>query len=214
MAFIELRFPVDVSYGSAGGPEFRTDVVDLASGFDERNSRWSQARRRYNGAVGVRSEDDLYLVISHFQACHGKLHGFRWKDFSDFKSVGPGPDPTNLDQAIGTGDGSTATFQLIKTYTVGAQSHVRTIVKPVSGTVLVAVAGAGKTLGVHFNVNTATGVITFTGGNIPTLGQAVTAGFEFDVPVRYDTDYLNSNWQAFRHHNAPNIPIVETRRFT
>ena len=85
------------------------------------------------------------------------------------------------------------------------------IKKPVAGTVKVAVAGVVKTLGTQFTIDPASGVVTFLAGNIPGSGQSVTAGFEFDVPVRFDTDKLEVNLTGFTSGAIPNIPIVEVR---
>jgi uncharacterized protein (TIGR02217 family) len=119
------------------------------------------------------------------------------------------PSPT--DQAIGTGDDSNAAFQLVKLYISGSQAWVRTIKKPVIDTVRIAVAGIEKTLGVDFNVDTTSGTVTFMTGHIPPNGALVTAGFEFDVPVRFNTDFLNINLSAFQAGEIPDIPIIEVK---
>lgn len=209
MAFHEIRFPTAIAFGSRGGPERRTEIVTLGSGFEERNSPWAHSRRRYDAGYGVRTLDDLHAVIAFFEARHGRLHGFRWKDHADFKSCAPLQSATPLDQTIGTGDGAETGFQLRKTYVSGAQSYVRDIKKPVAGTVRVAVAGVEKTEGADFTVDTATGIVTFTAA--PANGASVTAGFEFDVPVRFDTDRLGIDLAAFDAGEIPDIPVVEIR---
>jgi uncharacterized protein (TIGR02217 family) len=183
----------------------------LGSGAEERNSRWTDSKRSYNAGYGIKRVDDLHAVIAFFEERRGRFHGFRWKDWSDYKSTAPNVSVTALDQAIGTGNGVTAVFQLVKTYGSAFAPWTRTIKKPVAGSVRVAVAAVEKTAGTHFNVDHATGVITFTGGNIPTMGQSVTAGFEFDVPVRFDTDRLEVNLSLIEAGSIPNIPIVEVR---
>jgi uncharacterized protein (TIGR02217 family) len=211
MSFHDVRFPTEISRGAQGGPERRTDVVVLGSGYEERNARWANSRRSYNAGYGVTSLDALHAVIAFFEERRGRLHGFRWRDHADWKSCAPQAVPTVLDQVIGTGDGATAVFALKKTYGVAHAPWAREIKKPVAGMVLVAVAGAAKALGVDFTVDGATGVITFLPGHIPTAGQAITAGFEFDVPVRFDTDKLEVSLSGFQHGAIPNIPIVEIR---
>jgi uncharacterized protein (TIGR02217 family) len=211
MSFHEVRFPTEISRGAQGGPERRTDVVVLGSGFEERNARWADSRRSYNAGYGVKSLDDLHAVIAFFEERRGRLYGFRWRDHADLKSCAPGEAPTPLDQAIGTGNGTTATFQLVKSYGSTFAPWTRTIAKPVAGTVRVAVAGVEQTAGTAFTIDTATGVVTFLSGHIPASGAAITAGFEFDVPVRFDTDKLEINLQGFRHGAIPHIPIVEVR---
>ena len=211
MSFHETRFPSAISRNAQGGPERRTDVVVLGSGFEERNSRWADSRRVYNAGYGVRSLDDLHAVIAFFEERRGRLYGFRWKDHLDWKSCGPGGMPSALDQPIGTGDGMQATFQLVKTYGGAYAPWTRTIRKPVAGTVELAVAGVVQTEGTAFAVDAATGVATFLAGHIPPAGAVVTAGYEFDVPVRFDTDKLEVSLTGFQHGAIPSIPIVEVR---
>jgi uncharacterized protein (TIGR02217 family) len=210
MSFHEIRFPTAISLGSSGGPERRTDVVVLGSGHEERNSRWANSRRSWNAGYGVRSLDDLHAVIAFFEERRGKLHGFRWKDPADWKSCAPSLLPTATDQVIGSGDGSTATFQLVKTYGSAHAPWTRVITKPVAGSVTVAVAGVVK-LSSAYVVNTANGQLTFLVGHVPVAGTAVTAGFEFDCPVRFDADRLDINVQGFNHGAIPNIPLIEVR---
>lgn len=210
MSFHDIRFPVAISLGASGGPERRTEIVTLGSGFEERNSRWADSRRTYNAGYGVKDVDDLHEVIGFFEERRGRLHAFRWKDWSDFKSCAPQQPVTPLDQPIGTGDGAEDGFQLAKLYGGSIAPYTRTIKKPVAGTVRVAVAGVEKAAGT-FTVDHQTGIVTFASGHIPGVGQAVTAGFEFDVPVRFDTDTLTVNLDSFRHGSIPNIPLVEVR---
>ncbi len=211
MAFHEVRFPTAIAFGSSGGPERRTEIVELASGHEERNTPWSQSRRRFNAGFGVRSRDDLHETIAFFEARKGRLHGFRFKDHSDFKSCAPQQQATTTDQILGQGDGVTDTFQISKTYLSGGETYVRTILKPVVTSVHVAVEGNEKTQGSEFTVDAATGQITFAFLSIPAEGETVTAGFEFDVPVRFDTDYLDIRISDFVAGDIPSIPIVEVR---
>jgi uncharacterized protein (TIGR02217 family) len=211
MAFHEVLFPTSISRGTHGGPERRTDVVVLGSGHEERNSRWANSRRSYNAGYGVKSLDDLHAVIAFFEERRGRLYGFRWRDHADWKSCPPEQTPTALDQLIGTGDGSTSPFQLKKSYGALHAPWSRDIKKPVEGSVLVAVNGAAQTLGVAFTADPGTGRVQFLAGHIPVLGAQVTAGFAFDVPVRFDTDRLEVSLQGFRHGAIPSIPIVEIR---
>lgn len=206
MAFHEVRFPAQVSFGAAGGPVRKVEIVTLANGFEERNSPWSHARRRYDAGLGLRSLDDLAQVVAFFEARGGQLHGFRWKDWADYKSCLPSQEPGPADQAIGTGDGATRAFALSKTYASGAQSYRRPVQKPVAGTVRVMVAGVEVT---GFAVDAARGVVTLAAP--PAAGAAVTAGFEFDVPVRFDTDQLVCSVATFRAGEVPQVPVIEVR---
>lgn len=211
MSFHDIRFPSEISRSAQGGPERRTDVVVLGSGFEERNSRWADSRRSYNAGYGVKSLDELNAVIAFFEERRGRLYGFRWHDHADWKSCAPSGVTSALDQAIGTGTGAQTTFQLHKVYGSAYAPWIRTIKKPVAGTVKVAVAGVVQTSGLHYSVAPSTGEVTFLPGHVPGAGQIVTAGFEFDVPVRFDTDKLEVNLSGFKHGAIPNIPIVEIR---
>jgi uncharacterized protein (TIGR02217 family) len=208
MAFHEVRFPDNISRGARGGPERRTQIVELASGDEERNASWANSRRRYDVAYGIRRADDLAAVVAFFEARNGRLHGFRFKDWGDHKSCLPSGTPVSTDQLIGTGDGATTTFQLVKRYASGSQTWVRTITKPVAGTVRVALDGAEQLSG--WTVNTTTGVLTFD--TAPAAGVAITAGFAFDVPVRFDTDVLDVTLDLERLGSITSIPLLEIRR--
>jgi uncharacterized protein (TIGR02217 family) len=208
MAFHEIRFPDSISRGAKGGPERRTRIVELASGDEERNASWANSRRRYDVSYGVRRADDLAAVVAFFEARNGRLHAFRFKDWSDYKSCQPSAAPAPTDQIIGTGNGSTTVFQLVKTYTSGAQSWARAILKPVAGTVTVSLNGVPQ--GSGWSVNTTTGLVTFAVP--PTTGAVIRAGFEFDVPVRFDTDELPVTLDIERTGSIPSIPLIEVRR--
>ena len=208
MSFHEVRFPDAISRGARGGPERRTQIVELASGDEERNASWANSRRRYDVAYGIRRADDLATVVAFFEARNGRLHGFRFKDWSDYKSCVPSQLPGPLDQPIGTGNGSVTSFALMKRYTSGDQSWTRAITKPVAGTVRLALGGVEQASG--WSVDTTTGVVTF--GTPPAAGIAITAGFEFDVPVRFDSDTLDITLDIERLGSIASIPLLEIRR--
>lgn len=211
MAFHEIRFPVGIALGASGGPERRTDIVALGSGHEERNARWAASRRRFNAGYGVRTLDEIHEVIAFFEARRGRLHGFRWKDHADWKSCAPSATPGPSDQEIGIGDGATATFALVKRYVSGGHDQLRDIRKPVAGSVAVAVDGTVQAEGEDFSVDTVAGTVSFLAGRTPAADTVVTAGFSFDVPVRFDTDHLAINLAAFSAGDIPDIPIVEIR---
>lgn len=210
-AFHEILFPLDIALKSAGGPQRRTDVVTLGSGAEERNARWAHSRRRYDAGYGVKTYDALSQVIAFFEERRGRLYGFRWRDRLDHSSAAPDAAVRATDQAIGTGNGATATFALAKTYGSLYSPYRRPIAKPVAGSVRVAVGGTEVAAGTAFTVDTTNGVVTFLSGHIPASGAAVTAGFLFDVPVRFDTDYLEVDLSAFAAGAIPKIPLVEIR---
>jgi len=209
MGFNEERFPEGLSFGSSGGPERRTEIVTLNSGFEERNSPWAHSRRRYDAGVSMRSLDDMDAVIAFYEARRGPLIGFRWKDWTDYKSNLPSLEPDYLDQEIGVGDDVTTDFQLCKTYRSGDEIYCRDIRKPVADTVLIGMGGDALVEDTHFSVDLTTGVVTFAVA--PGEGAAITAGYEFDVPVRFDADRLEMNHASFVAGEIPSIPVVELR---
>ncbi len=206
-AFHDILFPLSLAIGASGGPERRTEIVTLANGREERNSPWAGSRRRWNAGVGVRSLDDLHLLIAFFEARRGRLHGFRWRDPVDWKSCAPSQMPSAADAPLGVGDGERTAFALIKRYESGGAWTDRSIAKPISGSVRLAVGGGALVEGVGFAVDDATGVVTLA--TAPTVGVAVTAGFEFDTPVRFDVDRLELSLDAFSAGAAPDAPVIE-----
>ncbi len=208
--FHDILFPTAISRGSQGGPERKTDVVVLGSGREERNTRWADSRRSYNAGYGIKTLDELHVVLTFFEERRGRLHSFRWRDHADHKSCAPSRQPAALDQSIGTGDGTSVRFQLGKWYGVAHAPYFRPITKPVPGTVLVAVDGIAKAPSA-FTADPANGLVIFAAGHTPPAGASITAGFLFDVPVRFDTDKLEINLSGFEHGAIPSIPIVEVR---
>src|SRR5262245_31303306 len=210
-AFHEILFPLDIALRSAGGPQRRTDVVTLGSGAEERNARWAHSRRRYDAGYGIKTFDALSQVLAFFEERRGRLYGFRWRDRLDHSSTAPGAAVTPIDQILGTGDGTKKAFQLCKTYGALYLPYQRPIAKPVPHSVRAAVAEIEMQEGAHFSVDVTTGVISFLPGHIPASGAAVSAGFLFDGPVRFDTDYLEMDLSAFEAGVIPKIPLVEIR---
>ena len=204
-AFHDVRFPAAISFGASSGVERRTEIVELVNGFEERNSPWSGSRRRFDAGLGVRSFDDLAEVLTFFEARHGRLYAFRWKDWLDHKSSTPSVAITPTDQAL---VGAGISWQLTRHYSDIAGSYQRTITHPAQGTVRVAVAGTELVEGQDFAVDYATGAVTLVSDP---GGADVTAGFEFDVPARFDTDIIETSLSAFEAGEIPSIPIIEVR---
>lgn len=202
MAFHEVRLPARLAFGSTGGIERRTEVVTLASGFERRSTPWAHGRRRYLIGAGVRSLDDAATLVAFFEGRRGRLHGFRFRDFADFKSCAPSAVVAPTDQPLGLGDGETATFALTRTYA----DLARPIAKPVEGTVRVAADGVETTV---FTVDAATGLVTFDAP--PAEGAVLTAGFEFDTPVRFDTDRIDVTLESFEAGRVVAVPLIELR---
>ncbi len=208
MSFHEVRFPTRLSVGSTGGPERRTEIVTLASGHEERNTSWAHSRRRYDAGMGLSSLDDLHEALAFFEARKGPLIGFRWKDWIDFKSCVPSAAPAPSDQILGTGDGVVREFQLVKRYESAGEVYVRPIAKPVKGTVRVGLDGV-EAAPASYELRVKTGLVVFS--EPPAPGVEVTAGFEFDVPVRFDSDRIEISLAAMEAGEIPSIPVVEVR---
>ncbi|MBA85096.1 phage distal tail protein, Rcc01695 family [Thalassobius sp. S69A] len=209
MQFHEVRFPANLSFGAVGGPERRTEIVTLVNGHEERNTPWAHSRRHYDAGMGMRSLDDVETLIGFFEARQGQMFGFRWKDWSDFKSCLPSAEIGFADQVIALGDGETLAFQLTKTYRSGSYTYARPIKKPVLGTVRMGIEGDEQKEGVHYWVDVTTGMVTFAAP--PNEGDEITAGYEFDVPVRFDTDRIRSSVASFQAGEVPDVPVIEVR---
>jgi uncharacterized protein (TIGR02217 family) len=209
MTFHDVRFPASLSFGALGGPERRTESVTMANGFEERNSPWAHARRRYDAGMGLRSLDDVEALIAFFEARQGQLIGFRWKDWSDYQSCKPSCAVEASDQLLALGDEATTVFQLTKSYRSGDVVYRRPICKPVSGSVRAQVGGDFVQQGVDYEVDYDSGLLTFA--RPPDEGAEVRAGFEFDVPVRFDTDAIMTSVSSFQAGEVPNVPVVEVR---
>ncbi|MES2119216.1 MAG: DUF2460 domain-containing protein [Pseudomonadota bacterium] len=201
--FDDVLFPIEIGAQASVAPSFSTNVVTAASGFEARNANWSQARLRFDAGPGVRGDDELEALLAFFRARRGPAVAFRFRDPFDFSSNGMTGSPTAVDQAIGTGDGATDCFALVKTYGSGEE---RRITRPVSGSVRVAVDGAEMATGWTLDEK---GVVQF--GTAPAAGKAVTAGFLFDVPVRFSEDRIEVNRATFLAGEAPSVPLVEVR---
>ncbi len=208
MAFHHIRFPLDIALNSRGGPERLTDIATLSSGHEERNQRWAHARRRYNAGYGIKSREDVLAVVSFFEERRGRFHSFLWRDGLDCSSNAGTGAPTALDQQIGTGDGETTAFQLVKRYGAGFDPYDRVISKPDATTVVVAVNGTALESGA-FTVSETTGIVMLA--SAPAAGAVVTAGYLFDVPVRFDTDRLEVDLSGFDAAEISDIPLIEVR---
>lgn len=207
--FHDVLFPLAVAFGATGGPQRRNEIVQLASGREKRNQRFALSRRRYDAGSGVRSLDDLYDVLAFFEARRGSLYAFRFRDPFDMKSCRPGGAPASTDQPLGTGDGATAGFPLVKAYGDGDEAFARPITLPVDGSLRVAVAGVEKAASTDFSFDQASGMVVFAAGAVPAAGAAVTAGYSFDVPARFDADGVSISLTAFKAGQIPTIPLIE-----
>lgn len=206
MSFHEVRLPTRLAFGSTGGVERRTEVVTLGSGHERRSTPWAAGRRRYLIGANLRSLDDMATLTAFFEARRGRLHGFRFRDFADFKSCVPGASVSPGDQQLGLGDSERTVFSLRKLYGDGVDAWSRVIDKPVDGSVRVAVDGVETSA---FELDATAGLITM--GDAPHHGAVVTAGFEFDTPVRFDSDRIEVTLESFNAGRMAALPLVEIR---
>lgn len=206
-SFHDVRFPLGVSFGATAGPEWRNEIVTLTSGMEKRNARWAHSRRHFDAGTGLRSLDDLRQVLAFFEARRGSLHAFRFRDPFDHSSASGAVAPAATDQMIGTGDGVTDTFQLVKQY----ETYSRVITRPVAGSVVIAINGVIVEEDEAFTVDSAIGMVIFTPDYIPGVGDTVTAGFLFDVPTRFNTDRLMASIASFQAGEIPSIPLIEVK---
>lgn len=205
-AFDDILYPLALGRDATVIPEFSTSVAVTASGFERRNSLWSNARLRFDVGPGVRSEAELGELIAFYRARRGPARGFRLRDPSDHSSNGMTGKPTMLDQLLGIGDGFSASFRLVKHYGEGDALQVRPITRPDFATILVSVDGMLQVGNWTLDDG---GVIAFT--EPPVAGAEVRAGFLFDVPVRFAEDSLEVSGASFAAGEAPSVPVVEIR---
>lgn len=208
MTFHEVRLPARLAFGSTGGVERRTEIVTLGSGCERRSTPWAHGRRRYLIGANLRSLDDMAALTAFFEARQGRLYGFRFRDFADCRSCAPGAAVGPLDQVLGAGDGTRTEFQLIKRYGAGDDSPQRRIDKPVEGSVRIALDGE-ELAPEAFTADPATGLATLDAP--PGAGAVVTAGFEFDTPVRFDSDRIEVTLESFDAGRMAAVPLIEVR---
>ena len=210
MSFHEVQFPPSISYGAVGGPRFLTNILTLASGYEKRNINWEVARAEYDVAHGLKTEAELAVLIKFFRARRGRAHGFRFKDWADYQV----PFPGDATPTLFTTNGSTSTFQFTKIYSDSGGSYTRDILKPIltnmymynNGTIMTYGAGASQ-----YQVDLTTGVVTLGATVAATTGRLITGTFEFDVPVRFDSDHLKASINDYNNYSWGQIPLVEDR---
>lgn len=191
--FLDISFPDAVARGATGGPGFSTNVVTLGSGAERRNIQWADARGEWNISTGIRTRAEMQAVIAHFYVVKGRGYSFRFKDWNDYQAA----DVPMLEV-------SDTVWQLVKRYNVGGYEHVRAITKPVAGTVTCKVGGSPV---VPSDIDYLTGLVTFASAP----GSAPTGSFDFDVPVRFDTDKLPVQANAWDQQIVPQINLIEVK---
>jgi len=199
MSFAEVQFPAEISYGSKGGTLFSIDIVSTFSGHEQRNINWAHSRARYDASSGVKTEAQVEGLISFFRARRGRAIGFRYKDWLDYRAT---------NQILGVGDGNLQEFQLVKHYQSGDEVYTRTINKPVDNE-FCRIYIDSVLIEDKVSIDFTTGLIAFDAP--PRQGEQISADFEFDVPVRFDTDHLDLQADSYGVSSWQNIPLVEVR---
>jgi len=213
-AFHEILFPILISYGSSGGPAFKTTLFTADSGYEQRNIDWSNQKAQYDVSHGIKDQEDMDELTAFFYGRRGRAYGFRFKDYNDFRITG---------QLIALGNGVKTAFQIVKTYTSAQAESGQTetftrILTKIAWNTLAGVTVGGVVVtqspapitGQKWTLDANTGIITFQ--NAPTnLAQIIIGSAEFHVPVRFDTDHLDVTQEFWNTSTWPNIPLVEVR---
>lgn len=205
MSFDEQQFPTSISRGASSFTKRSTDIVTLRSGYEERNTIWANSKKSYDVSLGLRQIEDIYALAEFWEGRRGPLRGFRFKDWSDYKSGALTSAVTETDQAMSMI--TSTTYQMQKEYSPASNPWIRTITKPVSGTVLVADGTGSLADPADYSVDLTTGIVTFV---VPPTGTP-TCGFEFDVPVRFVDEELEINLELFNVGSVPSIMLIEVR---
>jgi uncharacterized protein (TIGR02217 family) len=207
-AFHDVRFPLSISFGATGGPERNIEIVSLSSGREKRNLRQAHALRRYDAGTGLRAISEIDDILNFYEARKGPLHAFRFRDPFDWKSCGLAGAISPLDQKIGVGNGVQTAFPLSKTYGHAAYAYQRPLSCVVAASLRVSVDGDEVSPSTY--IVTAPGnEIVFQPGSIPANGKIIKAGFEFDVPVRFEAASLTLSLANFRAGQVQAIPLKE-----
>jgi uncharacterized protein (TIGR02217 family) len=198
--FCDERFPEDISLGAIGGPEYRTEILSAVSGLEYRFIRWGSSRARYNISYGIKTKEHMDQFIAFFRAKKGRAVGFRFKDWTDYKAE---------NQRLLVIDGSNKNFQIIKRYLSGEEEEVRVITKPVRDTLKI--VNNNKILtSADYEIDYNKGIISLL-RPIEGSDKDLFATFEFDVPVRFDSDHLQILLEGRDLFSCKNISLVEIK---
>jgi uncharacterized protein (TIGR02217 family) len=204
--FDDVDFPIAIGRNASAQAGFSTAIVTSASGVEQRNVDWAQARMRFDAGPGVRSEGDIQALVGFFRARRGAARGFRFRDPFDHSSNGLGGAPGAADVRIGTGDGTATRFPLIKVYGEEGEPEVRRITRPAPSSVRIGIDGVERLTGWMLGEG---GIVSFLAA--PAAGAAISAGFLFDVPVRFAEDALEVSLVSVAAGEAPSVPLIEVR---
>lgn len=198
-AFDDVRLPEHIEQGALVGPEFSTSIVTMQGGKEQRNSEWEQERLKANIAYGIMQKQDDYdiedsfaIIMRFFRARRGQWRGFRFKDFSDFQA----------EQVDLAADETGKNWQLVKNY----EDYQRIITRPVPESLIVYIGGVIVPPGPDTWQLGPLGVITTKNANV-----GVKVDFEFDVPMRFDTDMAQVAIQFINAGSVSNIDLIQVR---
>lgn len=192
---LDYRFPSDIALGAVGGPEFHTDIIQTPEGQEQRHIKRPQPRARYRLAYGLKNLEQLDQLRALYYLCKGRAFGFKFQDPLDHAA---------LNQHIGTGDGEKTTFQFNKTYRLDeASAFTRKITQPHQEGLQVFLDGE---IAEEYELQKQ-GIIVFE--IPPEEGVKITASFKFDVPVRFDTDFLAQKIEGPNAALIDDIQLIE-----
>lgn len=199
MTFKNTLFPLDVSLGAMGGPQFSTDVVVLNSGDESRNQNWANARLLFDVTHAMSDATKRKHLISHFRIMKGRLHSFPYRDFTDWQ----------VDTTEGhlTAIAAPFTFQLYKRYsTDDGSTYDRLILLPFD--VVIRQSGTPLTLGVDYSLDDTGGTITVMGSPLPAPDSW---SGSFNIPARFDSDSMKFSAETSNVFRTDSVTLIEVR---
>jgi uncharacterized protein (TIGR02217 family) len=220
VSFIDEYMPDEVpGYPCISAPRTNTSIQVSAGGGEHRNQNWEHPLHRFILPEAIARQSDVINDLKkHWLIMRGPFNSFPWPDPLDWATLDHSPNVlpvvTLTDQQIGTADGFTDRFQLVKTYTVGSETYDRTIHLPVLASVLVAIDGVIVSAS-DYTVSRPGGEILFdTPPAAPSMGhpQVITAGFLFDVEVRFESDdAFEGILRTYQVGGFADITLIEVR---
>lgn len=200
--FHEIRFPEDVSWGSSGGPIYKTQIFTSFRGYEKRNTDWSQPMMRFNVAYGIKTDLQMLSMLEFFNARQGMANGFRYKNWCNYQITG---------KAFATGDGESTRLPIWKFYGFDGARHYKRLRKIVRGSVTGVQIGAEPVVeGVDFTIDYDAGEIAFN--TIPSYALPIRCQtLEFDEPVRFTTDRIQAVIDSFDNQSLSRLELISVR---
>lgn len=220
--FVDVYLPPDIrAYPWTSSPRWSTTITQVASAAEHRNQNWLNPLHSFKASQAVRCHEELEDLLEHWMVMRGPLFTFPMQDPLDFasarlKKANLAPALAGTDQFIAFGDGFTRVFTLQKKYTRGGVDYFRPITLPVVETVelmlnAIPVDDSGSPGGPYtVDVVRDTGELIFS--HAPPVASILTAGFLFDVPVRFlGDDSFDRIVSAFQVDGFADLDFVEVR---